>query len=272
MSAAVSTSNFLNIVEPVIGSMLDGPLRESLRAAYVEETESLKTIEECFLLLTSKVHDAERLRIFFHCWAQTNNSASSVAGLACRLTLSTKGLPKEDRLIYYRIVDSLQRIIDEDFGAHGEIMHADLYYRMATGICGDDSWQSKRHQSPSSQEFRRWMLKLRLRDRKILNGLLFTLIHEVFTHGEVELIHPMFQEWLPTHLGIPARDARKLLAWITVHTGGLETEHFGHATNSVLDYCRASGETVDPIAAKELFTTYLRRKAAVMAEVIPGLR
>jgi hypothetical protein len=28
---------------------------------------------------------------------------------------------------------------------------------------------------------------------------------------------------------------------------------------------------VDPIAAKELFKTYLRRKAAVMEEMIPGL-
>jgi hypothetical protein len=272
MDEMVLNANFLNIVEPVIGNMLDGPLRESLLAGYAEETESLKAIEECFVLLTSKVHDAEQLKRFFHCWAQTNNSASSVAGLTCRVTLSTKGLPEEGRFRYYRIVDSLQRIVDEDFGAHGEIMHADLYYRMATGICGDDSWQSKKYASSSSQEFRNWMIKLRLRDRKILNGLLFTLIHEVFTHGEVELIHPMFQEWLPTHLGIPTRDARKLLAWITVHTGGLETEHFGHATDAVLDYCRASGETVDPIAAKDLFTTYLRRKAAVMAEMIPDLR
>ena len=75
------------------------------------------------------------------------------------------------------------------------------------------------------------------------------------------------------HLGISTKDARKLLAWITVHTGGLETEeHFGHTTDAVLDYCRVSGETVDQIAAKELFTTYLRRKAAVIAEMIPGLR
>jgi hypothetical protein len=177
-----------------------------------------------------------------------------------------------DRFSYYLVADSLQRIIDEDFGAHGEIMHTDLYYRMATGICGDDSWQSKKYGTPSAQEFRSWMLKLRLRDRKILNGLLFTLIHEVFTHGEVELIHPMFQEWLSTHLGIPVRETSKILAWITVHTGGLETEHFGHTADAVFGYCRVSGETVDPIATKELFTTYLRRKAAVMAGMIPSLR
>jgi hypothetical protein len=95
MSAPVISSRFLNIVEPVIGSMPAGPLRESLLAGYTEETESLKAIEKCFILLISKVHDAEQLRSFFHCWARTNNSASSVAGLVCRITLSAKSLPKE---------------------------------------------------------------------------------------------------------------------------------------------------------------------------------
>jgi hypothetical protein len=271
MSIAVPSLDFLKIVEPVIGAMPEGPLRDSLSTGYAEEAESLRDIERCFAALTSRRQDPEILRKFFHRWAQTNNSASSVAGLTCRVTLSAKNRPEEDRPTYYRIVDSLQRIIDEDFGAHGEIMHTDLYYRMATGICGDDSWQSKEYGSQTAQEFRSWMLRKRLRDRNLLSGLLFTLIHEVFTHGEVELIHDMFQEWLTTHHDIPTRDARKLLAWVTVHTGGLETEHFGHATDSVLDYCQVSGQTVDLVVAKDLFTTYLSRKAAVMAEMIPDL-
>ena len=219
----------------------------------------------------SRAYGVEQLRHFFHCWQETNNSASSVAGQGCRITLAAKQRPEQDQLAYYRIVDNLQRIVDEDLGAHGEAMHGELYYRMATAICGDDLWMSKKYSSEPAREFRAFMLARRLRDRSLLNGLLFTLIHEVFTHGEVELIHPMFQDWLPTRLDIPKKNAGKILAWITVHTGGLEAEHFGHAASAVLDYSRASGEPIDPAAAKELFKTYLRNKAAVMAELLHSL-
>jgi hypothetical protein len=143
---------------------------------------------------------------------------------------------------------------------------------MATTICGDDSWLSKKYCSPAAQEFRSLMLRQRLRDRNVLRGLLHTLIHEVYTHGEVELIHPMFQAWLPTHLDIPAPAARKILAWITVHTAGTETNHFRHATDAVTTYCRTAKLAIDPFDATDLFRTYLRSKAAVMEDLIPNLR
>jgi hypothetical protein len=272
MTGVLERSRFLSIVCPVIENIADGPLRSGLLESYTEEVESLRTIEEAFARLTERRHAPERLRHFFHCWQQTNNSASSVAGQTCRLTLSAPAAPDELRLRLYRIVNHLQRIIDEDFGAHGELMHADLYYRMATGIFGDDSWQLGEYGSEQASDFRRWMLRCRLRDRSIDVGLLFTLIHEIFTHGEVELVHPMFQEWLPGHQGIPRSAAAKLLAWITVHTGGLETEHFGHALDAVGEYHQIAGLSLDQVAAKDLFTTYLRKKASVMGELIPGLR
>ncbi|MFI9240455.1 hypothetical protein [Streptomyces sp. NPDC053079] len=258
---------------PVLNEMPAGPLRTSLSSAFTEEREALRTIEESFVLLTSKPHDPEHLKRFFQSWSQTNNSAASVSGLACRITLKARELPGDaEQLAHYRVVDSLQRITDEDFGARGEILHADLYHRMATAVCGDDSWQLLRYRSAAAREFRARLGKQRLRERNLLTGLLHTLIHEVYTHGEVELIHPMFQEWLPAHLEFPAGEARKVLAWITVHTGGTETNHFRHATDAVERYCAVSGTAPDTEAATELFRAYLRAKAAVMEDLVPVLR
>ena len=48
----------------------------------------------------------------------------------------------------------------------------------------------------------------RLRDRDLLKGLLITLVHEVYTHGEVEFILPLFQRWAREELGLPADDAQ----------------------------------------------------------------
>jgi hypothetical protein len=273
MMAVAARPTLLGIVEPVLCEMPGGPLQEALISGFEQEEDALRTIEEAFVLLTSRRHDREHLKRFFQSWSQTNNSATCVAGLGCRVTLPVRELPDETtQLSYYRVLDSLQRITDEDFGSRGETLHAELYHRMATTICGDDSWLSKRYCSPAAQDFRGLMLRQRLRDRNVVHGLLHTLVHEVYTHGEVELIHPMFQAWLPTHLDIPAAAARKVIAWITVHTAGTETNHFRHATDAVTTYCRTAGVAVDSAVATDLFRTYLRAKAAVMEDLIPGLR
>ncbi|MBV9312611.1 MAG: hypothetical protein JO100_02490 [Pseudonocardia sp.] len=274
MSHTLTQPRFLTIVEPVLRDMPAGVLHDALHEAYFECAPELSSIEESFDLLTAKKHDQEVLRRFFHSWQQTNNSASSVAGQTCRFTLKANksALSIEDVQACYNVVNDLQRIVDEDFGAHGELMHADLYYRMATAICGDDSWLSKTYQSEAAKTFRGWMLKQRLRDRSLLNGLLFTLIHETYTHGEMELIRPMFADWLVERLGFGKSEANKTMAWIIVHTGGLEAEHSRHALNAVRGYCKLAGEEVEQPIAQPLFTTYLRYKAAVMSDLIPSLQ
>lgn len=275
MSVATETHlgpTLAEIIVPVFEEMEAGPIRESLTNAVLESGESLATIEESFRLVTAKRHEPEQLKRFFQNWGQTNHSAASVAGLSGRITLAAHALDDSAQLEHYRVVDSLQRIIDEDFGSGGEIPHADLYYRMATTIIGDDSWQSQQYRSRAAGEFRSWLSKQRLKNRDLFNGLLHILIHEVYTHGEVEFIHPLFQELLPAHYGMPVSESRKVLAWITVHTAGTETNHFRHATSGVQRYCSITGKEYDAKAATELFKTYLDYKAAVMDDLISGLR
>lgn len=60
---------------------------------------------------------------------------------------------------------------------------------MATTLCGDDRWLLRENCLPSAQAFKDWTDRQRLRERDLMQGLLTTLVHEVYTHGEVEYIH-----------------------------------------------------------------------------------
>jgi len=271
-ASAVSEPALVEIVTPVVSAMDRGPLREALLSAFYMEKESLGAIYDCFAQLASKRHASESLKFFFHSWSKTNHSAASVSGLANRITLlARKHGNVADRAPYYLACDSLQRVTDEDLGARGGTLHSDLFYRMATTLCGDDSWLLRVYCLERAQEFMDWVNQQRLREREIVTGLLTTLVHEVYTHGEVELIHPMFEEWVKDRLALPADEARRVLTWVKIHTGGTESDHFRHATNAVHYYCEASGIAIDPVSAEELFRGYLQRKAAVMTALMPKL-
>jgi len=273
MELSTSNATLQDIVHPVLSEMAEGPLRGALLSAFAVEASALAAIEECFQALVAKRQEPEALRRFFHSWSKTNNSAASVSGLASRMTLSgRRSADAATREALYRVCDSLQRITDEDLGARGNVLHADLFYRMATTISGDDRWLSKRYCNSAADEFRDWVDRHRLRERDLLKGLLITLVHEVYTHGEVEFILPLFQRWAREELGLAGDDARKVLAWISVHTGGTESAHFGHATEAVAHYCEAAGTDIDGDAAGVLFETYLERKAAVMMQLTPLLQ
>ena len=273
MELSTSNATLQDIVHPVLSEMAEGPLRGALLGAFAVEARALAAIEECFQALVAKRQEPEALRRFFHSWSKTNNSAASVSGLASRMTLSgRRSADATTREALYRVCDSLQRITDEDLGARGNVLHADLFYRMATTISGDDRWLSKRYCNSAADEFRDWVDRHRLRERNLLKGLLITLVHEVYTHGEVEFILPLFQRWAREELGLAGDDARKVLAWISVHTGGTESAHFGHATEAVAHYCEAAGADIDGDAAGALFETYLERKAAVMMQLTPLLQ
>lgn len=258
-------SQLLKIVEPVLNDMPASVLKHALFEAFWSEESALVDIENAFEKLTSRHQSPAALRTFFASWSKTNNSATSVSGLANRITLlarSEQGSEAADML--YRACGSLQRITDEDLGALGNTLHSDLFYNMATPICGDDQWLLKENCLPSAQSFKDWTDARRLRDRDLLQGLLTTLIHEVYTHGEVEFIHPLYKQWFVRDMGVPAERARATVAWVTVHTGGTESNHFAHAVAAVNEFVDAMQIQIDPEAAKEIFAEYLRRKSSVM--------
>jgi len=266
-------SQLLKIVEPVLNDMPASVLKHALFEAFWSEEGALVDIENAFEKLTSRRHEPAVLRKFFASWSKTNNSATSVSGLANRITLlarSEQGSEAAEGL--YRACGSLQRITDEDLGALGNTLHSDLFYNMATPICGDDQWLLKENCLPSAQAFKDWTDFRRLRDRDLLQGLLTTLIHEVYTHGEVEFIHPLYKQWFVRDMGVPTEKARTTVAWVTVHTGGTESNHFAHAVAAVNEFVEAMQVRVDLQTAREIFAEYLQRKARVMRDCAQLLR
>jgi hypothetical protein len=125
----------------------------------------------------------------------------------------------------YEVCDRLQRITDEDLGALGGTLHSDLFYNMATTICGDDELLLKSNCLASAQSFKDSTDHQRLRNRDLLQGLLTTLVYEVYTHGEVEFIQPLYREWFEQHMGVPRDKTRFVVAWVTVYVGGTERNH-----------------------------------------------
>ncbi|KIH84142.1 hypothetical protein [Pseudomonas batumici] len=260
-------SQLLNVVEPVLQLMHAGVLKQALVDAFSSHEAALVDIEGAFHALTARRHGAQQLRKFFASWSKTNNSAASVSGLANRITLlarSEQNGAAAQRL--YQVCSNLQRITDEDLGALGNILHSDLFYNMATPLCGDDQWLLKGNCLPSAQAFKDWTDARRLRDRDLLQGLLTTLVHEVYTHGEVEFIHPLFKQWFERDMGVPAEKVRSTVAWVTVHTGGTESNHFAHAVAAVEEFVEVMDVAVVKSAAQEIFGEYLQRKAAVMRD------
>lgn len=176
------------------------------------------------------------------------------------------GIDSNNSVKLYECCSSLHRITDEDLGALGGMLHSDMFYNMATTVCGDDQWLLKANCLASAQEFKDWTDQRRLRDRDHISGLLTTLVHEIYTHSEVEFIHPLFKDWLGRFMDVPADHVRHVVAWVTVHTGGTESAHFGHAINALKAFSDATGRKIDESSARELFCDYLRRKAGVMRE------
>lgn len=271
-SITITPTNLVDIVCPVLEGMAPGALQRALVDAFDAEADSLARIEHAFNALTSGKPSKEALRVFFASWSKTNNSAASVSGLANRVTLLARSDPASPASAkLYDACGSLQRITDEDLGALGGTLHADLFYNMATTICGDDAWLLRANCLAAAQAFKDWTDRQRLRNRDLMQGLLTTLVHEVYTHGEVEFIHPLFKTWFEHRMNVPAERVRFVLAWVTVHTGGTESAHFAHAVQAVKTFCDAMDVRIDPASSTELFREYLRRKAAVMQECAAAL-
>ncbi|HTP26002.1 MAG TPA: hypothetical protein VMK12_10125 [Anaeromyxobacteraceae bacterium] len=247
------------------------PLRGILLDSLISERHSVQAIARGFAGFLAGIQALDIRRQFFASWQRTNNSALSVEGLANRMTqegeAKCESLDAVNALRLFRAAGRMNRIADEDLGVGGGTLHFELYYRMATACAGrDDQWQSRRYCLPAAEAFKSWLDAMRLR-APILVGLYSLLVHEGYTHAELETIAAPFHEWATSGLGLSLHEARQALAWITVHTGGTEKNHFAHSCASLMHYLEGSGTLIDLGVAGETFRTYLQLKGAVMAQL-----
>lgn len=262
-------TNLSSIILPVLNDMEESYLKDQLLKFLPNQEESFSKIEKSFKQLTSKVQDKERLQLFFHSWSQTNNSAMTVAGISNRMTMLVhKNQPIADREALLQSITSLNRIVDEDLAVVGRVLHSQLFYTMATNICTDDDWLSRKYLNPSAYEFKSWKDQNSLRNKDIMIALLTTLIHEIYTHGEVEYILPKFESWLTNDYGFSGEELDKTLAWISVHCGPTEKNHFFFAVSSIFHYAKAMNVDLETYDLETIIKDYLAKKSAVMKDVM----
>ncbi|MBQ1497689.1 MAG: hypothetical protein IIZ38_05185 [Sphingomonas sp.] len=256
------------IILPVFEAVPDSHIKNDLARCFSEHSHYFHAIENGFRALTRQRQDPEALCAFFHSWSQTNNSAVTVAGIGNRLTLLLhRGQHVGDEAALLRALTSLDRIIDEDLAVTHRVLHADMFYRMATDIVGDDRWLSRRYLHPAAEEFKDWKDHNSLRERDHVIALLTTLAHEIYTHGEVEFILPLFRRWLAEEYGFTDAAIRQTLAWISVHTGPTEKNHFFYALSALQHFAEATGVTIADYSLDDIVSTYLAKKAAVLDHV-----
>ncbi|WBX78299.1 hypothetical protein PG911_08575 [Tenacibaculum ovolyticum] len=257
--------NLISIILPVIDQMKDSHLKTQLTTYFPLQEEKFSMIETSFKSLTIQKQPKETLNSFFKSWSQTNNSAMTVAGLSNRMTMlihKNKEVKSEHDL--FKSVASLNRIVDEDLAVVGRVLHSKLFYTMATNIAGDDSWLSNKYLSAEAIAFKAWKDKNSLRNKDIMIGLLTTLVHEIYTHGEVEFIIPLFENWLAKESDLSAEEIDVSLAWIRVHCGPTEKDHFFHAVDAVNSYAKAFEIDIKEYDLKQIIEDYLELKSSVM--------
>ena len=265
--------SLLSIIIPVIENMEESHLKNQLLKYLPEQAAGFATIEKSFDQLTSRKQDKEMLQHFFHSWSQTNNSAMTVAGISNRLTMLVhKKQPIADEMELLRSITSLNRIVDEDLAVVGRVLHSQLFYTMATNICTDDNWMSRNYLHESAYDFKTWKDHNSLREKDIMIGLLTTLVHEIYTHGEVEFILPKFKKWLEADYEFSEMDSGRTLSWIIVHCGPTEKNHFFFAVNSIFHYAKAMNVDLENYDLKNIISTYLEKKALVMQSVMTGVK
>lgn len=247
------------------------PLRQALLDSLAAEKESVQAIAQSFADFLAGSQPLDVRRRFFSSYQKTNNSAMSVEGLANRMTAegeaNVASSAPDKALSLFRAAGRMNRVADEDLGVGGQALHFELYYRMATAFAGqDDQWQCRQYCLPAAAEFKAWLDSSRLRS-PVMVGLYSLLVHEGYTHAEHETIAKPFHNWATTHMGFSDHDARRVLAWITVHIGGTEKAHFAHSCASLGHYMEGSGATIDLQVAGETFRKYFRLKGAVMAQL-----
>lgn len=265
------TGSLQEIILPVLQSVSGSHIKGELVRCFSRHSDHFYTIEEGFRALTRQQQDPETLSAFFHSWAQTNNSAVTVSGIGNRLTLMLhRGQPVGDERALLRALTSLDRIIDEDLAVTHRVLHSDMFYHMATDIVGDDRWLSRRYLHPAAKAFKDWKDHHSLRDRDPMIALLTTLTHEIYTHGEVEFILPLFRRWLAQEYGFTDAAIHRTLTWISVHTGPTERDHFFHALNALEHLAEAMDVAIADYSLDDIVATYLARKAAVLNRLCLG--
>ena len=145
-----------------------------------------------------------------------------------------------------------------------------LYERLANSVCKGDEWKLDANRINSAYEFGNWVHHQRV-VADIETGLLTTIASEIYNHGEYTFAAPLFRAWMETLLGFSPEATRHSLAYIVVHTGTTESDHFMHGIDALKSYYAGIGMSMDYEKVTASCAEYLKRVAGAFAGIDASL-
>jgi hypothetical protein len=201
------------------------PRRAELQQAYLEVLESgpahhaAAQADRLFSLVTSLTPaDQPALRRFLNGWGDTHVSSNLVTVLALRLYREDMG----------EAAGHMMEVIADDIGKTGK-PHAEMFATFANALCVPaESWREARNKTESCVNFRDYLREMR-HDAPFDEAILTTAASEIWNVGEYTQLTYLMQEWMENKMGLSRGQAASANAYVRVHGGDTELNHFLHA-------------------------------------------
>ncbi len=257
--------SLLDIIRPVLDHVADETLKQVLYESFIESSESVTKIEQCFSNLPAKRWPEEVLSGFFNSWKASHLKMLAIYGLSCRLqrlALASDGRRREQLFIAAARNGETSY---EDLGLDaGGKTHAELYDRFAAAFVSGSAWRLEQYCLPDARGFRQWIYRNMVVD-DIGVGLLTNIFSEIYNHAEYSLALAAFSELVDRHYDFSADQKSQALGYISVHVDGdTEVDHFRVVVEAFERYNEAIGGATDYGRARNLFKEYLARLGCIM--------
>ena len=257
--------SLVDIVRPVLDHVTDETLKLVLYESFIESSESVTKIEQCFDNLPARRWPEEVLSRFFNSWKASHLKMLAIYGLSCRLQRLALAADGRRREQLFLAAARNGETSHEDLGLDtGGKTHADLYDRFAAAFLRGSAWRLEEYCLPDARDFRQWIYHNMVVD-DIGSGLLTNIFSEIYNHGEYSLALAAFSELVDRHYDFSAHQKSDALGYISVHVDGdTEVDHFRVVVDALERYNDAIGGAIDYGRAKKLFKEYLARLGAIM--------
>lgn len=221
-------------------AVLDSPV------AHHAATQAQNTLS---LLLQRNKRDNRSLSRFAHGWNDMHGSSDLVGILALRMHQQNA----------HQAAGKMMEIIADDIGAHGS-PHRDLFARFANTICCPESWRHNNTRIKACTQFRAYLRDTRTH-QPLETATMVTACSEIWNVGEYTVFAPHMQPWLRKSFAVDKNTARRAAAYVQVHAGKTELQHFHFAIAARELLAKERGMPLNPAAeaaaAGSIMTRYL---------------
>lgn len=128
----------------------------------------------------------------------------------------------------------ISEIIAEDVGLQGLTHHA-LFERFAHAITGTTRWHDGATVTPEVKNFRDSLSKIRT-NGDIQDALATLIVSEIWNTGEYTHGAPIMESHLSQGTSASSFNAKNCNAYMSVHAGDTEFDHFMHAVSAFCTY------------------------------------